>query len=195
MTPRRAARWGPRSTGRSITLGIAVALGILAGCTTAATQSPSPAVSIAPGSSESTNPQATSWPGGVVDAIVALGAADQQFDQVGKDLSAAVNSNDMQTLLGVTENVQKFLKANQDYIPKLQGYDISKSLGDSLSTAYAQMLAGITKIHDSLVAGDGPGVTAGCDTFVAGSAAYGQARATLGDFFNQAIFMKRHYNL
>ncbi len=195
MTRRRAARWGRRSASRSLTLGIAVVLGILAGCSTAATQSPSPAASIGAGSSESVDPQATSWPGGVVDAIVALGAADPQFDQVGKDLSTAVNANDMQTLLGVTTEVQKFLTANQQYIPRVQGYDATKSLGDSLATAYAQMLAGITKIHDSLVAGDGPGVTAGFDTFVSGSAAYGLARPTLGDYFNQAIFMKRHYNL
>jgi hypothetical protein len=196
MTARRAAQRGRRSTGRSVGFGIALLVGVLAGCSTAATPVPSPTeASVAPSGSAQVNPEATAWPGGVVDAIVALGAADPQFDQVGKDLSAAVNTNDMQTLLGVTTNVEKFLTANQQYIPHLQGYAETKDLGDKLAAAYAQMLGGITKIHDSLVAGDGAGVTSGFDAFAAGSALYGDSRATLGDFFNQAIFMKRHYNL
>lgn len=195
MAVRGAARRGRRSPGRSVPIAIALVLGVLAGCSTAATPSPSPSVAQLPSGSDSPNPEATSWPGGVVDAVVALGAADPQFDQVGKDLSTAVDTNNMQTLLGVVENVQKFLTANQAYIPHLQGYDETKDLGDKLAAAYAEMLAGMTKVHDSLVAGDGAGVTAGFDTFASGSTAYGAVRATLGDFFNQAIFMKRHYNL
>jgi hypothetical protein len=193
VTPRRVAHRGRRSPGRSIAFGIALLLGVLAGCSTVATPSPSPTA--APSGSFLPNPQATAWPGSVVDAIVALGAADQQFDKVGTDLSAAVDSNNMQTLLGVTENVEKFLTANEAYIPHLQGYGETKDLGDKLAAAYGQMTAGITKVHDSLIAGDGAGVTAGFDDFAAGSTAYGLVRPTLGDFFNQAIFMKRHYNL
>jgi hypothetical protein len=195
VTLRGAARPGRRSPGRSIALGIALLLGIVAGCSATTTPSPSPAAASFPSDSFSPDPGATSWPGGVVDAVVALGAADPQFDQVGKDLSTAIDTNNMQTLLAVVENVQKFLTANLAHIPKLQGYDATKDLGDKLAAAYTEMLAGMTKVHDSLVNGDGAGVTAGFDTFASGSTAYGLVRASLGDTFNQAIFMKRHFNL
>lgn len=198
MSSRRAARGGRRSPGRSVTLGIALLLGIIAGCTSGATPSATPVPSFIPiGPSDIPNPHpgATSWPGDVVDAVVALGSADTQFDQVTTDLSTAVNANDMQQLLGVSENVVKFVTGNQTYIPHLQGYSATKDLGDKLAVAYAQMLAGITQVHNSLVAGDGAGVTAGFDTYASGTTAYGLVRANLGDAFNQAIFMKRTFNL
>jgi hypothetical protein len=195
VTLRRGARRGRRSPGRSITIAIALLLGVIAGCSTAGTASPTPTAEPIPSGSGGPNPEATAWPGGVVNAVVQLGAADPQFDQVGKDLTTALNANDMQTLLGVVDDVQKFISANQAVIFHLQGYPETKALGDQLAAAYAQMLSGLTKIHDSLIAGDGDGVTAGFNEFVAGSTLYSAARPALGDAFNQAIFMKRHYNL
>jgi len=198
MSPRRAAGGRRRSSGRSVTLGIALLVGIIAGCTTGASPSATPVASFIPiGPSDVPNPHpaATSWPGDVVNAVVALGSADTQFDQVTTDLSTAVNANDMQQLLGVSENVVKFLTANETYIPHLQSYGATKDLGDKLAAAYAEMLAGITKVHNSLVAVDGAGVTAGFETYASGTTAYGLVRANLGDTFNQAIFMKRTFNL
>jgi hypothetical protein len=193
VTLRRVAQPGRRSPGRSVAIAIALLLGVMAGCSTV-TPSPTASPEQIPSGSGG-NPEATSWPGGVVNAVVQLGAADPQLDQVGKDLTTALNTNDMQTLLDVVNDVQKFLTANQALIFHLEEYPATKTLGDQLAAAYAKMLSGITKIHDSLVAGDGDGVTAGFTEFAAGSTLYAAARPALGDAFNQAIFMKRHFNL
>jgi hypothetical protein len=140
-------------------------------------------------------PKPTNWPYHVVEGTVALAAADGQFKQVGDDLAAAVNAGDVNQLLTVTGNVQQFLEGNRKNIPYLQGYPETKDLGDKLAVAYDEMIAGVTKIHDSIVSGDAAGVTAGFAQFVAGNTDYSNVRDILGDKGSQAVFMKRGLNL
>ncbi len=140
-------------------------------------------------------PLPTHWPSLTVDATIALGFADAQFQQVGVDLTAAVDANDLTKLLSVATNAQTFLVGNQTNIPRLQGYPETKSVGDRLAAAYAQLVAGITKIHDSLVSGDGAGVTAGFQTFAAGNTAYAAIRPDLLALAAQALDMKRKFLL
>jgi hypothetical protein len=147
------------------------------------------------GTSSGSGPLPTPWPGHVVEALVQLAVVDQQFQEVGTDLNDAINAGDLKALLVVTKNVHTFLTANQKYIPALQGYPLTKTLGDGLATSYAQMIQGITQIEDSLTAGNGSGVTAGFTTFTAGYTAYGAYRTDLGTLGSQALEMKRHYNL
>jgi hypothetical protein len=136
-------------------------------------------------------PAATRWPATVVESVVALGAADQDFAKAGTDLNNAVQAGDLPALLRASSDTKTFLEGNQKNIPALQAYPPLKALGDKLAPAYAQMLAGVTQIHDSLVSGNSAGVTTGFQQFVAGSAAYGDARAELADAAEQAIFMKK----
>ena len=133
----------------------------------------------------------TPWPYLVVNSTISLAAIDAEFEKIGTDLSAAVDSGDLGRLLTVSNDVLGFLNANQKNIPPLQGYLETKVLGDRLAAAYGQMIAGIQGIHDSLVAGSGTGVTDGFVTFVAGNAAYAEIRRTLGDFAGRAVLMKR----
>lgn len=147
------------------------------------------------GTPSGSGPLPTPWPGHVVEALVQLAVVDQQFQQVGTDLNAAITAGDLKALLVVTKNVHTFLSANQKYIPALQGYPLTKTLGDGLAASYSQMIQGITQIEDSLTAGSGSGVTAGFATFTAGYTAYGAFRGDLGTFGTQALEMKRHYNL
>jgi hypothetical protein len=140
-------------------------------------------------------PLPTHWPGNVIEATIALGVADTSFAQVGKDLTAAVDAGDLAKLLTVSDDVRTFLATNQKQIAVLQTYPETKFVGDRLAPAYAQMAAGIKQIHDSLVAGDGNGVTAGFATFSAGNTAYAAVRADLGSLVTQAVEMKRHFNL
>jgi hypothetical protein len=136
-------------------------------------------------------PAATRWPATVVEAVVALGAADQDFGKAGNDLNDAVQAGDLGALLRASNDTKAFLEGNQKNIPALQSYPPLKPLGDALAPAYAQMLAGVTQIHDSLVSGNSAGVTSGFQQFVAGSTAYGEARAQLADAAEQALFMKK----
>ena len=161
-----------------------------------------PAISTSSGSTTTGTPNGsgavplpTHWPGNTIEATIGLGVADTSFVKVGKDLSAAVDAGDLARLLTVTDDVRRFLAANQTQIAVLQAYPETKSVGDRLAPAYAQMAAGVKQIHDSLVAGDGNGVTAGFATFSAGNTVYAAVRGDLGRLVSQALEMKRHYNL
>ncbi|HEY2916512.1 MAG TPA: hypothetical protein VGI98_04775 [Candidatus Limnocylindrales bacterium] len=139
-------------------------------------------------------PKPTSWPSEVVIATVALGAADSQFESMGGDMTTAVNDNSPQEILTASQSGLDFLKGNQPNIPKLQSYSETKSLGDGLAKAYADMIAGLQKIHDSLEAGDAAGVQAGFQQWASGSTEYAAVRQDLSDKSEQAIFMTRVLN-
>lgn len=175
---------------------LVAALAIVVGCT-ATSAGPTPTGGPAAGvpSGSGTGPLPTHWPGNVIEGLVQLAVVDPQFQQVGTDLSDAVNAGDLKALLVVTKNVRAFLTTNQKYIPALQAYPLSKALGDGLAASYAQMIQGITQIEDSLTSGNGSGVTAGFGTFTAGYTAYGAFRTQLGTLGTQALEMKRHFNL
>ena len=162
---------------------------------TSTTPTPASTTVLPFGTPSGSGPLPTPWPGHVVEALVQLAVVDQQFQEVGTDLNDAINAGDFKALLIVAKNVHTFLLANQKYIPALQGYPLTKSLGDGLATSYAQMIQGISQIEDSLTAGNGSGVTAGFATFTAGYTAYGAFRTDLGTLGSQALEMKRHYNL
>jgi hypothetical protein len=183
-----------RRTSWPLLLSVALLAALVVACTPDATPSPSAGAqgSGAPlGSGET--PVPTRWPGDVVTATIALGAADASFSKLGNDLQQTVDTEDMQGLLQVTTDGLTFLKGAQQNIPKLQGYPETKSLGDTLAAAYQQMIDGLQKTHDALVSGDAAGVTAGFQQFVAGNTLYATVRADLSDKAQQAIFMQRIY--
>jgi hypothetical protein len=191
---------GAARPGRRQSLGLPASVGailiVVAACTgLSSTPAPASTTFLPLGTASGSGPLPTPWPGHVVEALVQLAVVDPQFQEVGTDLNDAINAGDLKALLVVTKNVHTFLTANQKYIPALQGYPLTKTLGDGLATAYAQMIQGITQIEDSLTAGNGSGVTAGFATFTAGYTAYGAFRTDLGTLGSQALEMKRHYNL
>jgi len=159
------------------------------------TASPSPAAAVAtPGPvGTGATPKPTAWPGDTVSAMIALGADDDSFQQLAKDLQTTVDNGDLQGMLRVTNDGLTFLKGAQKNIPHLQDYSETKAIGDALAAAYGQMISGLQQIHDSLVSGNAAGVTAGFQQFAAGNEAYGALRAELSDKAQQAIFMQRIY--
>jgi hypothetical protein len=196
LRSRKAAAARRRRPVGGLLILVASVLAIVGGCsaTSASPTSTSPPSATEP-SGSGAGPLATPWPGHVVEALAQLAIVDPQFQQVGTDLNDAVTAGDLKALLVVTKNVHTFLTANQKYIPALQGYPETKSLGDGLAASYAQMIAGITQIEQSLTSGSGAGVTAGFATFTAGYTAYGAFRTNLGTMGTQALEMKRHFNL
>lgn len=197
MRPRspEAARVDRRRRSAALLASIGTLLLVVACSGTSTTPAPAGTTVLPFGTTSGSGPLPTPWPGHVVEALVQLAVVDQQFAQVGTDLNDAINADDFKALLVVTKNVHTFLTANQKYIPALQTYALTKSIGDGLATSYAQMIQGITQIENSLTAGNGSGVTAGFSTFTAGYTAYGALRSDLGTLGSQALEMKRHFNL
>lgn len=183
-----------RSAGGSVGLVfLALVVAVVMACTTTTTPSPTAAGGTTVPDGSGPAPNATPWPSNVVDGVIALGGADSQFEQIGSDLQNDVNTGNLAQMLTDTTNVLTFLTATQKNIPLVQAYGPTKPVGDRLAAAYAQMIAGVQQIHDSLVASNGAGVTGGFTAFVAGNTAYGAVRQDLGDLANQAVFMKRIY--
>jgi hypothetical protein len=172
---------------------LALVVAVVVACTS--TSTPSPTVAAGSSGPEGTGPapNATPWPSNVVEGVIALGGADSQFEQIGSDLQNDVNTGNLAQMLTDTTNILAFLTGAQKNIPLVQAYGPTKPVGDRLAAAYAQMIAGVQQIHDSLAASNGAGVTAGFTAFVAGNTAYGAVRQDLGDLANQAVFMKRIY--
>lgn len=176
---------------RSLGLALTVLVLSVAACggTTPSQSGGQPSAS-ADGSS-TPGPKPTNWPTGVVEAAIALGAADGDFARVGLDLETAVTEGDLEALLTVVTDVIEFIEGNQPNVVKLQGYEGTKALGDALAPTYATMLEGVTKIRDSLLAGDADGVEAGFTAFVEGTIAYSQLRNDVNEAAVTALFMKR----
>jgi hypothetical protein len=126
-----------------------------------------------------------------VNAAIAIAGADTQFEQIGTDMNAAVNAQDYRALETVTGDVLKFLEQVQARIPALQAYPGTKAVGDQLAAAYGGMIAGVRQIRESLVAGDGKGVTQGFQAFGAASRSYAALRPALADLATQAIAQQR----
>ncbi|TAL08901.1 MAG: hypothetical protein EPO00_06595 [Chloroflexota bacterium] len=174
----------------ALAVGLAVAL-VLVACGGAATQPPSTAASPSAAGSGLPTPKPTFWPTGVVEATIALGAADGDFTKMANDVVGAVDSNDAVKVLQVMSDALTFLKGNQKNVPRLQDYPATKVVGDELAAAYAQMIEGAQAVIDGMNAGDTEAVQAGFVTFFAGNKAYVAISPRLGDLADQAIFMKR----
>lgn len=173
---------------------LALAVGIV-GCTSmpSATPSEGDGSNGVPAGSGAT-PKPTAWPSTVVIGMVALGAADSQFESMGNDMQTAVNDNSPQEMLVASQSGLDFLKGNQKNIPLIQTYSETKPLGDGLAKAYADMIAGLQKVHDSLESGDSAGVQTGFQQWASGNTEYGALRQELGDKAEQALFMQRILN-
>lgn len=187
---------GPRRSGLTAPVAIVatviVAIATLAGACSPATPSSSPPASASASAGDGTAvPKPTGWPTTVVEAAIALGAADGDFTTLASDVIAAVNSEDPARILQVMNDAIQFLTENQKNIPKMQAYPETKSVGDRLEPAYAQMLEGATEVRDGLTAGNSSAVETGLTTFFAGNDAYVKVSSDLGDLAEQALFMKR----
>ena len=187
VNPTRTSR---RLGSRAMLAAVLLLAAVLAAIVACGGASPGPTGSGAP-TAGNVGPRPTHWPSEVVESTVALGLADSEFVKVGADLTAAVDSGNMENLLTSARDVEAFLTGNRKNIPRLQGYGETKAVGDRLAAAYDQMIAGITQVRESLEGGDAGGVTTGFQTFVAGNTAYSGVRSDLGVLVEQAIFMKK----
>ena len=74
---------------------------------------------------------------------------------------------------------------------RLKGDPVTMPAWTAYQTALPDLLAGATKLRDSIAKSDAAGVTAGSDQLAKGFEAYGQVRAVLGPMVDEALLMQR----
>ena len=62
------------------------------------------------GTAATPGPEATSWPLDVVEAVVALGAADTELWKAGADIARAADSEDVKAMWGAADGTVKLIQ-------------------------------------------------------------------------------------
>ena len=136
-------------------------------------------------------PNATPWPGTVVEAVVFLGKADLEIQAAGADLGAAAAYQDLEAMWGAADGLATLVKRLQTQVPRIADYPETAAAADAYEAAFPDMLAGATLLRDSIKGGDSPGVVEGSRQLSAGLENYAAARRLIGPLFNEAILMQR----
>ena len=170
-----------------------IVLVALAACAGSSTTS-SPSASASPDASGPV-PKPTAWPATTIEGTIALGAADAEIWKAGVDLRKAAENEDVELMWGAADGLVKLLEGIQPNVPRLQSYPATKDLGDELEVAYGMLHDAAAQIRDSITGGDSNGVVAGFTALTAAMDVYADSRPPLSDAAQQAIFMKRIFNL
>jgi hypothetical protein len=181
------------SRARLLTALLLVAAVLVAACGAAeVTSNPAPSGSAAAsqGTGEA-KPSATSWPGGVVEAIVTLGKADLEIQAAGADLGAAAAYQDLQAMWGAADGLVTLLTRLTPQVDRIKDYPETAPAAVAYKAAFPDMLAGATELRDAIKAGDAAGITSGSQRLAVGLEAYRLARRVIGPMVDQAILMQR----
>lgn len=146
--------------------------------------SPSPTVQTTPG------PKATPWPAPVLEGTLAMAAADAELWRAGADIARAANAADVEAMWGAADGLAKLLEELMPNIDALEAYPHTAELGAAYRAAFPVMLEGAVQIRDSITAGDSAGVVAGSKRLAEGVRLYGDVRAILQPYVNDALKMK-----
>jgi hypothetical protein len=170
---------------------VLAALGVVAACGPASVAPQSESPSASPVAAESPGPKATPWPVSVIDAVMALGAADAELWKAGADVARAADEKDVEAMWGAADGTAKLLTGLMPNIEKLEGYPHTAALGAAYRASFPVMLEGATQLRDSITAGDAAGVVAGSKKLAEGVKLYASARALLEGYVHDAIAMKK----
>lgn len=145
-----------------------------------------------PGASdEAVGPKPTSWPGGVVEAVIILGKADADIQAAGADLGAAAAYEDLEAMWGAADGLATLIEKLQGQVDRIRDYPVTQAAAKAYDASFPDMLAGAKQIRDSIKAGDGAGLTAGFQRLAAGTQAYEAARKEIGPLVEPALLMQR----
>jgi len=190
VIPRRHARAAVPAA--LCALGIAVLVAACSSSTptsgSAATPAPSAAATAA-----RPEPSPTAWPGNVPDAVIALGALDEQMAAAAQAMDDAVTAEDFAALSGAARGLVELMDGSAENVKTVQGYPGTKDVGDTYASAMANIRAGAQAIVDGVAKGDAAAINAGVADLSSGITEYGLARRALGPLVEQAISMKRMY--
>lgn len=183
----RAARAGaPLPAARVLLVAVlfAAAAAACGGSATGPIVSPTPSVKATPG------PKATPWPAPVLEGTLAMAAADAELWKAGADIARAADASDVEAMWGAADGLAKLLEELMPNIDALEAYPHTAELGAAYRAAFPVMLEGAVQIRDSITGGDAAGVVAGSQRLAEGVRLYGDVRAILQPYVNDALKMK-----
>ncbi len=143
------------------------------------------------GSSRAPEPTATAWPGGVVEAIVVLGAADNDIQTAGGDLGTAVSNEDLEAMWGAADGLATTLDQLPAQVDRIRGYPAMATLAAAYDAALPDMIGGAKDLRDAITAKDAAGITAGSQRLSKGLKAYAGVRPILAPLVEQGFLMQR----
>jgi hypothetical protein len=160
------------------------------GNTTLVPGSPGTSAAASPATSgEGPNP--TSWPGGVIEAVLNLAKADSQIQAAGDDLAAAAAYEDLQKMWGAADGLATLIDRLDFEVTRIKDYPATQAAAVAYEAAFPDMLAGARQLRDSITAGDAAGLTTGSQRLAAGLGAYSDARRLIGPLAQDALLMQR----
>lgn len=185
----RAARRGVFSHGPFVALLVVALVAILAACGSGVRATPPPA-----GSADlaTPGPSPSPWPVSVVEAVLALGAADAEIWKAGADIARAADAKDVEAMWGAADGTVTLLEGLSPNIETLESYPHTAELGAAYRAAFPVMIDGATQLRDSITNGDAAGVVAGSQTLAKGVKLYASVRAILEPYVKEASEQKRH---
>jgi hypothetical protein len=191
VTPRPRAALARVPVHTALTLALALIVATVAACagTKPASPAPTPAGSAAV---EAPGPSPTPWPQNVVESVLALGAADAELWKAGADIAKAADAKDVEAMWGAADGTVKLIEAMMPNVEILEGYPHTADLGAKYRASFTVMLEGATQLRDSITAGDAAGVVAGSKRLGEGITLYGDVRAILQAYVDEAIPMKKN---
>lgn len=184
-----SARHAPFASILLVVTLLLAACGSGAGSPSPTTEAASPAPSASGDVAE--RPEPTRWPGGVIEAVLILAKTDKEIETAGNDLRAAAASEDLEAMWGAADGLAILLEKLPQQVDRIRDYPVTAAAARAYDAALPDMLAGATKIRDSIRAGDGPGLAAGVQQLAQGTAAYEAVRTELGPLVEPAILMQR----
>ena len=159
---------------------------------TAASPPLTPPASVGPvGRAQAPQPSATAWPGGVVEAIVVLGAADQDIQTAGGDLGTAVNNQDLEAMWGAADGLATMLEQLPAQVDRIRGYPAMAALAAAYDAALPDMIGGAKDLRDAITDENAAGITAGSQRLSNGLKAYAAVRPILAPLVEQGFLMQR----
>jgi len=136
-------------------------------------------------------PRATPWPSSVIDAVLALGAADTELWKAGADIARAADSKDVKAMWGAADGTVKLIEGLMPNVEALETYPHTQPLGAAYRASFPVMLEGATQLRDSITAGDAQGVVTGSQRLAEGVSLYANVRSMLDGYVKEAMSMKK----
>ena len=183
---------------------IVILVGLLVGACGTATNSVTPSASpssaapsaeapVSPGATDGSavGPEPTSWPGGVVEAVVILGKADAEIKAAGGDLGAAAATEDLEAMWGAADGLATLIERLQGQVDRIRDYPVTAPAAAAYDAAFPDMLAGAKGVRDAIRAGDAAALTTAVAQLAKGTAAYEAARREIGPLVEPALLMQR----
>ena len=190
--PSPAGPFRASPAGGAVALVVLVVALIVAACgATTGRPSASPAASPTGSAERTLAPNATPWPGGVIEGVINLAKADAQIQAAGADLGAAAAYEDLEAMWGAADGLATLIERLQGQVPRIAGYPETAPVAAAYDAAFPDMLAGAKQIRDSITAKDAKGIAEGSQRLAAGLEKYQAARRLIGPLVDQALLMPR----